>query len=223
MVMDQWEVCCLLGCWELLMKDRPSWFFFSILFHVVLPSRPSTVLQTFCVFRSFKSLLSRPSPRLLQITLPLLWWKYWEGQDCLKVVMVFNLHQWWFISSWPASHTDLKTWNRNYYLLLAHHSLTRISKGGGKEVREKERKKIEERKRWGRIHLALFFTSLQSHQSSNPICQACGVILKPVKCTDRESCHFSYGHMVTISTWVIYRSPPACFHYYKEPLAALRP
>lgn len=137
--------------------------------------------------------------------------------------MVFNLHQWWFISSGPASHTDFKTWNRNYYLLLAHHSLLRISKGRGSE-RGREEKDRGEKERGGEGFIShFFFSSLQSHQSSNPICQACGVILKPVKCTDRESCHFSYGHMVTISTWVIYRSPPACFHYYVEPLTALRP
>lgn len=62
MVMDQWEVCCLLGCWELLMKDRPSCFF-SILFHVVLPSRPSTVLQTLLCRQVFqKPALSSFSP-----------------------------------------------------------------------------------------------------------------------------------------------------------------
>lgn len=65
----------------------------------------------------------------------------------------------------------------------------------------------------GRIHLSSFFFTLQSHHSSNPICQACGVILKPVKCTDRESCHFSYGHMVTISTQIIYGSHPSHTHY----------
>lgn len=75
--------------------------------------------------------------------------------------MVFNLHQWWFISSWPALRTDFKTWNRNYYLLPAHHSLPRLSEGGGK--REKKIEGERERGEVGRdssLFLFSFFFSL---------------------------------------------------------------
>lgn len=105
-----------------------------------------------------------------------------------SAIMVFNVHRWWFICPFLASLR--LSWT------LKHE----------KEVIRRETAK----------DLSVFLP-LQRQQSANPICQACGVILKPVKCADWESCHFSYGHMVTIAARVIYRSHTSHIHYYKHP------
>ncbi len=135
----------LLGCKVFLVKDRQGWtpflvmlkMFILSLFHVVLPSWPNGVLQTLSCRQKFQK------PALLSFSLSssedhLANALVEGGGGCLKVIMVFNLHQWWFISSWPASCTDFKTWNRNYYLLPAHRSLLRISEGGEKSEGEKK-------------------------------------------------------------------------------------
>lgn len=181
------------GCWVVLVKYGQgralSLFFLRMLdFKVVFPIWPIHVLQNLSCCQNFQK-LSCSFPRLCrEITLPLLCWKTGSAWDYLKTIMVFNVHRWWFICPFLASLR--LSWT------LKHE----------KEVIRRETAK----------DLSVFLP-LQRQQSANPICQACGVILKPVKCADWESCHFSYGHMVTIAARVIYRSHTSHIHYYKHP------
>lgn len=129
------------------------------LFHVVFPSWPNGVLQTLWCRQKFqKPALLSFSPSSSEDHLANALVERGKGRDCLKVIMAFNLHQWWFISSWPASRTDFKTWNRNCYLLPAHHSLLRISEGGGK-MWAGEKGNGGEREEAGKDS-SLFFSSL---------------------------------------------------------------